>query len=85
MASKCPRCGNPVPQKEIDLAAWYFIPEKKLTSYGRHFSYRDRMSLRAICSQLGVSKSAAVIRLRQLGYIEDRPYTEYEDPLEVWA
>lgn len=45
-----------MPQKEIDLAAWYFIPEKKLTSYGGYFSYRDRMSLRAICSQLGVSK-----------------------------
>ncbi len=32
-----------------------------------------------------LSKAAAVIRLRQLGYIEDRPYLEYRDPLEVWA
>ena len=63
-----------MPQKEIDLAAWYFIPEKKLTSYDGYFTYRDRLSLRAICAQLGVSQSAAVIRLRQLGYLEDRPY-----------
>ena len=74
-----------MPQKEIDLAAWYFIPEKKLTSYDGYFTYRDRLSLRAICVQLGVSQSAAVIRLRQLGYLEDRPYSEFNDPTEVWA
>ena len=74
-----------MPQKEIDLAAWYFIPEKKLTSYDGYFTYRDRLSLRAICAQLGVSQSAAVIRLRQLGYLEDRPYSEFDDPTEVWA
>ena len=72
-------------QKEVDLAAWYFIPEKKLTSYDGYFTYRDRLSLRAICAQLGVSQSAAVIRLRQLGYLEDRPYSEFNDPTEVWA
>ena len=49
-----------MPQKEIDLAAWYFIPEKKLASYDGYFTYRDRLSLRAICAQLGVSQSAAV-------------------------
>ena len=74
-----------MPQKEIDLAAYYYITTKKLTSYEGRFNYRDSLSLRAICMQLGVSKSAAVIRLRQLGYIEDRPYSDYEDPLEVWA
>ena len=74
-----------MPQKEIDLAAWYFIPEKKLTSYDGYFTYRDRLSLRAICAQLGVSQSAAVIRLRQLGYLEDRPYSEFDDSTEVWA
>ena len=74
-----------MPQKEIDLAAWYFIPEKKLTSYGGYFTYRDRLSLKAICAQLGVSQSAVIIRLRQLGYLEDRPYSEFDDPTEVWA
>ena len=49
------------------------------------FSYKDRFSLSLLCQQLGVSKAAAVIRLRHLGYIEDRPYLEFFDPVEVWA
>ena len=74
-----------MPQKEIDLAMWYFAGGKKLTNYQGYFPYKDRLSLNLICKQLGVSKTAAVIRLRQLGYIEDRPYLEYVDSLEVWA
>ena len=38
-----------------------------------------------VCQQFGVSKTAAVIRLKQLGHLETRPYSEYSDPLEVWA
>ncbi len=73
-----------MPQKEIDLAMWYFAGGKKLINYEGGFAYRDKLSLTMLCQQLAVSKSAAVIRLRQLGYIEDRPYQEYSDPLEVW-
>ena len=73
-----------MPQKEIDLAMWYFAGGKKLINYEGVFAYRDKLSLSLLCQQLAVSKSAAVIRLRQLGYIEDRPYREYTDPLEVW-
>jgi hypothetical protein len=74
-----------MPQKEIDLAMWYFAGGKKLINYEGVFAYRDKLSLMMLCQQLAVSKSAAVIRLRQLGYIEDRSYREYSDPLEVWA
>lgn len=73
-----------MPQREIDLAMWYFSGRKPLVCYEGKFSYRDRLALDMICRQLSVSKSAAIIRLRQLGYIEDRPYSEYVDPLEVW-
>lgn len=55
-----------------------------MINYEGVFAYRDKLSLSLLCQQLAVSKSAAVIRLRQLGYIEDRPYREYTDPLEVW-
>ena len=58
---------------------------KKLINYEGVFAYRDKLSLSLLCRQFAVSKSAAVIRLRHLGYIEDRPYREYSDPLEVWA
>lgn len=74
-----------MPQKEMDLAMWFFAGGRTLINYEGRFAYRDRLSLSMICGQLGVSKSAAVIRLRQLGYIEDRPFAEYIDPLEVWA
>jgi hypothetical protein len=65
-----------MPQKEIDLAMWYFAGGKKLINYEGVFAYRDKLSLMMLCQQLAVSKSAAVIRLRQLGYIEDRSYRE---------
>ena len=74
-----------MPQKEIDLAMWYFAGGKKLINYEGVFAYRDKLSLSLLCRQFAVSKSAAVIRLRHLGYIEDRPYREYSDPVEVWA
>ena len=73
-----------MPQKEIDLAMWYFAAGRTLINYEGRFSYKDRFSLSLLCQQLGVSKAAAIIRLRQLGYIEDRPFAEYDDPLEVW-
>lgn len=74
-----------MPQNQIDLAMWYFAQSRTLTNYEGRFSYNDWLCLTHICHALGVSKAAAVIRLRQLGYIEDRPYLEYHDPLEVWA
>ena len=74
-----------MPQKEIDLAMWYFAGGKTLMNYEGRFNYKDRFALNLICGHLGVSKTAAIIRLRDLGYIEDRPYLEFRDPVEVWA
>lgn len=48
-------------------------------------SFHEDLLLPRICQQFGVSKTAAVIRLKQLGHLETRPYSEYNDPLEVWA
>lgn len=58
-----------MPQKEIDLAMWYFAAGQQLFNYEGKFSYRDQLALNMLCRQFGVSKSAAVIRLRHLGYI----------------
>ena len=74
-----------MPQKEIDLAMWRFSSGEPFISYEGKFSYRNRLSLEIICKQLAVSKSAATIRLKQLGYIIERPFSEFVDPLEVWA
>jgi len=73
-----------MPQREIDLAMWYFAGGKKLTNYSGYFNYKDRMALSNICHTYGVSKSAAIIRLRELDFVEDRPYSDYHDPVEVW-
>ena len=40
---------------------------------------------RRLCELFQVSRAALIIRLRLLGYLIDRPYSEYYDPLEVWA
>ena len=73
-----------MPQKEIDIAMRQFACGRVLKNFEGRFNYIDRLSLTLLCQALGVSKSAAIIRLRQLGYIEDRPLAEYDDPLEVW-
>ena len=74
-----------MPQREIDRAMYHLARGRKLIDYEGWFGYMDLMILKQLCQTLGVSRSAAIIRLRQLGYMEERPYAEYIDPLEVWA
>ena len=40
--------------------------------------------LKMICQAFGVSKSAAIIRLKELDYMEEHAYLDFRDPLEVW-
>ena len=72
-----------LPQKEVDLAMRRFA-ETPLINYEGRYSYGDHLTLRLFCRLFGVSKTTASIRLRQLGYMIDRPFSEYVDPLEVW-
>lgn len=72
-----------LPQTEVDLAMRYFADEP-LKSYDGRYSYHDHLTLCLFCRTFGVSKTTASIRLRQLGYMVDRPFSEYVDPLEVW-
>ncbi len=72
-----------LPQKEIDLAMWYFTCGEKLKIYKDFIPIRERSTIKMICSMYGVSMTAAVIRLKQLGYIEELPSLETADPLEA--
>lgn len=56
----------------------------KIECFGGEFNYMGRASLTFISRRFGASRSATEIRLRQLGYIVDKPRNAYYDPLEVW-
>lgn len=74
-----------MPQDEIALAMWRFCSGKIIKNFDGWFAYHDRLAIKMMCDTFKVSKTALIIRLRQLGYLEDHPYSEYSDPLEVWA
>ena len=74
-----------MPKEDIDIAIWRFAPGRKLKDFGGWFSYMDRVALKIMCETFGVSKTALIIRLRELGHLEDHPYSEYYDPLEILA
>ena len=74
-----------MPQAEVARAMWLFSPHRKLSNENGKFSYVDMQTLYCFCQAFGVSKSAAMIRLRQLGFLEDRIDTECIKPEEVFA
>ena len=84
MAGKCPWGVNSDAAKRDRSGHVVLCRRQEIHQLRGVFAYRDKLSLSLLCRQFAVSKSAAVIRLRHLGYIEDRPYREYIDPLEVW-
>lgn len=79
------------------LAAALLIPINKLKDvrcqmsqkepircYGTKLDARSYADLNALCHTFLVSKSAMLIRLRQIGAVIDLPISEWRDPLEVW-
>ena len=48
-----------------------FRPGYRIISYGGNFCRGDRWALQDMCEMMMVSKSAAIIRLRDLGYMEE--------------
>ena len=72
-----------MPPKYISLLIQRHAKGRRLVSYENRFIYPDKLALNLICNALGVSRAALVIRLRQLGYIEDKPCSSFHDPLEV--
>lgn len=72
-----------MPRDHIELAMWRLADSRKLRCYGYMFDPPNLHVLTTLCRIYRVSRSAAVIRLRQLGYIEDRPAEEYVSPYDV--
>lgn len=73
-----------MPRNLVDFWLFRFNNSKPLIRYGAWFNCHDRQVLSNMCSLLGVSRSALVIRLLQLGFIRQRPLREYNDPLDIY-
>ena len=58
---------------------------RPLVSYGGMFTAMDRYALDTLCRQLKVSRREMIIRLRQLGYLIDRPVSQFNDSLKMMA
>ena len=72
-----------MPRKYIDLLMRRYARDRDLVAYGGRLNLPDSLALTHICGRLGVSRTAAIIRLRQLGHLVDRPASWYRDPAEV--
>ena len=59
-------------------------PDERMMAYGWRFYNKDQVKIDTFCGVFGVSRSAAAIRLEQLGYLNRKKDYEYRDPLEVW-
>lgn len=73
-----------MPKSEVDWAMWFINSRKPLTCYGWRFYDSDQVKIDTFCGVFGVSRSAAAIRLEQLGYLNRKKDYEYRDPLEMW-
>ena len=72
-----------MPQSEVDRAMWFINSRKPLTCYGWHFYDKDQVKIDTFCSVFGVSRSAAAIRLEQLGYLNRKKDYEYVQCLDT--
>ncbi|MDR1892681.1 MAG: ImmA/IrrE family metallo-endopeptidase, partial [Oscillospiraceae bacterium] len=73
-----------------DLIAYVmtlFCQGEKIKRFGYWGSERsDRICVNAMAEYIGVSASAFMIRLRELGYIENRPAKEFKyNPIDIYV
>ena len=74
-----------MPQQTMIQSVRQLTKGRPLRSYEGQFTYLDGIVLTKLCRLFAVSKSALIIRLKWLGWVEELPYAEYDDPLEVWV
>lgn len=70
-----------MPCREVELAMEQLGGERILQNYSGRFSFLDERVLLLLCHSFGVSRTAMIIRLRELGYLEDHPYHDFYEPL----
>lgn len=72
-----------MPWKEVEAAIAKFRIKTPLSSYEGYFNFQDKSALSALCRLFGVSKSAMIIRLKQMGYLCELPASLYYASTEV--
>lgn len=60
-----------MPQSEVDRAMWTLNRRRPLVRRGNHFSDEAQEKLEVFCGIFGVSRTAALIRLEQLDYLQN--------------
>lgn len=61
----------------------HFLSAHKLQSFDGFFNSWDYSILCGFCFWFGVSKTAAMIRLKHLNLLEEKSFSDFFDPLEV--
>jgi len=68
-----------MPKKYIEL----LLENRQVTIYGKRLNRPDQLLVANMSSRLAVSKSALILRLRQLGYARVLPSGAYYDPTDI--
>ena len=74
-----------MPEELVRRVVYLFTPDNKLTRYGDWFPPEEYRRLDNMSRFLGVSHSALLIRLKQLGLLEQKRSGDYRNPLDVVA
>ena len=74
-----------MPRDKMALGVQYYWRGNPIKRFGGRFTTVDLMDIDSLAERLGVSRTAAMIRLKELRYIEERPSTEYDDPMNIEA
>ena len=72
-----------MPRHEMDLAMSLLAPGRRLSAFDGRIPFADENCIRLMKRIFGVSRTALIIRLRNLDMLTDRPWSEYADPAEV--
>lgn len=72
-----------LPEHLLKQAMFFFTSSGKLTHFGGAFPPEEYKKLDSISRFLGVSHTALLIRLKQLGFLEERGAGEYQDPRDA--
>jgi hypothetical protein len=72
-----------MPPEYVGMLVHKFAGERELVSYDGAFNIPDRLALTHISAELRVSKTAAAIRLKHLGYMKSLPRSAFSDPTIV--